>query len=683
MCVWILFFVAIVTPANGLENNVLGLRLKKVDGKSYYTEDGQITIESGTAVHLEVIHAGLKQGTYVKLITEKMKVGMNCDNGNGSTPYTGTSKKRIEPDGSLRFEAADFIYSSRQNTYYVCVEKNNTFIHQGDGDKVSIQLRSAPFLPVWANFIFLVFLLCFSGLFSGLNLGLMSLDQTELQIIVKTGSDAEKTNAGTILPVRNHGNFLLCTLLFGNVLVNVLIPLLMDGIPGANGPIAVIGSTFGIVIFGEIIPQAVCSRHGLAVGAKTMFITKFFMLLTCPLSWPISKLLDCLLGEEIGTRYDRHRLIELLRVTGDEIDLDKKEVNILTGALKIKEKTVQEVMTPIHDCFLLPLDAILDFDTISKIKTHGYSRIPVYEKERNNIVYILMAKDLMFIDPDDKKRLEEICKFYNKPFIVTKSETPLDKMLEDFRTGEKGHLAIVHGENEVIGLVTLEDIIEEIIQAEIIDETDIVTDNKSKKKRILARKEKRELKIFPNPSDQGVEVSPQISLAVFQYLSSSIEMFFPSVMKTEILKKLLSDADVFRTAKPSNNIDDSANDYIVKQGVPSDFFLLIIEGKVEVQIGTEGYKFESGPFTFFGKSLLQAPEDSHCDPEKTTWTPDCNIKPSGVVLYLALRSNDYWLAVQASKRDSSTGLLEGEKQMQTIKEQHEPDMHEKATLLNK
>ena len=71
--------------------------------------------------------------------------------------------------------------------------------------------------------------------------------------------------------------------------------------------------------------QAICSRHGLAVGAKTIIITKFFMLLTSPLSWPISKLLDLMLGKELGTVYNRNRLIELLRVTQAETDLNKDE----------------------------------------------------------------------------------------------------------------------------------------------------------------------------------------------------------------------------------------------------------------------------------------------------------------------------------------------------------------------
>ena len=64
------------------------------------------------------------------------------------------------------------------------------------------------------------------------------------------------------------------------------------------------------------------------------------MLLTLPLSWPISKLLDCLLGEELGTVYDKKKLIELLKVTKDNTDLQKEEVDIVTGALRYKEKTV-------------------------------------------------------------------------------------------------------------------------------------------------------------------------------------------------------------------------------------------------------------------------------------------------------------------------------------------------------
>ena len=691
----LLILLTNLTKASDATPKVLALRLQETDDKSYYNTDGQISVESGTNFMLEIISAGLKDGSYIKLITEKMEMGLNCDDGNGSVARIGTPYKQLSSDGIIKFTGDEILYDGKHSNFYVCVEINGTFVHQGYQSKVLLHIRPSAFLPVWFNFIFLVFLLGLSGLFSGLNLGLMSLDTTELEIVVNTGSEAEKRNASTILPVRGgtwnllcrtSGNYLLCTLLFGNVLVNVLIPLLLDGIPGANGPIAVAGSTFGIVIFGEIIPQALCSRHGLSVGAKTMFLTKFFMFLTFPLSFPISKILDLVLGEEIGTKYDRQRLMELLRVA--DHDLDNKQVSMLKGALALKDKCVKEIMTPIKDAYLLPLDTILDFKTISEIKTSGYSRIPVYKEDQDNIVHILLAKDLLFVDPDDEKPLEEICKFYDKPFIITDGQKQLDKMLEEFRTGERGHLAIVkEGEDwsqeEVIGLVSLEDIIEEIIQLEIVDEDDRYVDNRSKKKTKLARTTmSKEYEMWNDPSDKQIEVSPQIVQAVFQYLSSSIDSFYPTIVKSDILKQLLN-LNVFHVVKTSTKEEES--ECIVKQGVPHDSFILIVEGKVEVQIGSEGYVFESGPFTVFGKSVLECSEKNQSDSKTRTWIPDCNIRPTrGEVLYFSLRSTTYWSAVLASKRISSGKPEEIAKHLQIMMDNQDgSNLHEEATLLNK
>ena len=70
------------------------------------------------------------------------------------------------------------------------------------------------------------------------------------------------------------------------------------------------------------------------------------------------------------------RILELLKVTGAQTDLKPDEVNILTGALVLQEKKVEDIMTPLGDCYMLALQAVLDFDTISEIKDKGYSRIP-------------------------------------------------------------------------------------------------------------------------------------------------------------------------------------------------------------------------------------------------------------------------------------------------------------------
>lgn len=301
-------------------------------------------------------------------------------------------------------------------------EKNKTIllekcIHQGSaGYKIIISRKHVKlyYLPVPLQIIIICFLLILSGLFSGLNLGLMSLDKTELKIILKVGDARERHFAKKIYPIRKSGNYLLCTLLLGNVVVNSGISILFDDL--TTGYIALVFASLGIVIFGEIVPQAVCSRYGLAVGAYTVLITRFFMILTFPLSWPISKLLDKVLGEEVGQIYNRERLLELIRVSKDQGDGDIQncqEVQIVAGALELSKKTVGDVMTHVSNVFMLPSDVILDPKSVSDIVQSGFTRIPVFEPgNRNNVVYMLNVKDLALLDPEDKIPLATICQFY-------------------------------------------------------------------------------------------------------------------------------------------------------------------------------------------------------------------------------------------------------------------------------
>ncbi len=179
------------------------------------------------------------------------------------------------------------------------------------------------------------------------------------------------------------------------------------------------------------------------MGAYTIWLTRLFMGLTCFLSWPISLILDKVLGAEIGTVYDRKKLIELLRVTNERNDLEKEEVDIVTGALVYKDKTVRDVMTKLDDIYMLPLDAVLDFETISEIRDQGYSRIPVYRNERKNIAHVLFARDLMFVDPDTKKPLATVCQFYNNKVNFVFEDTTLNVMFNFFKSGDKGHMAFV------------------------------------------------------------------------------------------------------------------------------------------------------------------------------------------------------------------------------------------------
>ena len=232
-------------------------------------------------------------------------------------------------------------------------------------------------LPLWLHILLIAILLTLSGLFSGLNLGLMTLDQNDLKVIASCGTKEEKAHAAAISPIRARGNFLLCTLLLGNVLVNATLTTLLDEVTG-SGMIAVASATLSIVIFGEILPQAICSRHGLAVGAKTIIVTYIFMAVTSPLAYPISVFLDFVLGEEIGQVYNREQLIEYIRVTRDYNRLEDNEVGIISGALALRTKVAGDVLTPLEQVFMLPLDTKLNYGTVSQINARGFSRIPVY-----------------------------------------------------------------------------------------------------------------------------------------------------------------------------------------------------------------------------------------------------------------------------------------------------------------
>ncbi|XP_063699850.1 unextended protein [Culicoides brevitarsis] len=583
---------------------------------------------------------------------------------------TSTKVFKVSP-GSIRDGSAlvTVTFGAVDEEYFICAKPTHQggFLFQGTDDWMKLIVHT-PMLPIWLQLMIIGICLMFSALFSGLNLGLMSLDRTDLKILCNTGTENEQQHARTIQPVRDHGNYLLCSILLGNVLVNSTFTILLDGL--TSGLLAVVFSTLLIVVFGEITPQAICSRHGLAVGAKTIWVTKAVMLITFPLSYPTSKILDYLLGEEIGNVYNRERLKELVKVTTDINDLDRDEVNVISGVLELRKKTVSEVMTHIEDAFMLSIDAILDFETVSEIMKSGFSRVPVYEGEKNNIVTLLYIKDLAFVDPDDNTPLKTLCEFYQNPCHFVFDDLTLDIMFKQFKEGNKGHMAFVHRVNnegdgdpfyETIGLVTMEDVIEELIQAEIMDETDVYTDNRKKVRR--KRTKEHDFTVFVERKDnQRMRISPQLTLATFQYLSTTLDAFKPDQVSETILRRLLNQ-DIVRHIKCKGKDKNDESMFIYQTGKPVDYFVLILEGRVEVLVGKENMMFEAGPFTYFGKQALIQNVTVADSPSQImgslqslnmdalirhTFIPDYSVKAVTETIYLAIKRNLYLAAKRAT-----------------------------------
>ncbi|XP_049318218.1 unextended protein [Bactrocera dorsalis] len=658
---------------------IFGFRVESSNNEIEYHDGGVPSVLKDTEFTMRIFGKGITPDTVITFTAISNTFGGKCQ-----IPAT-LLYKPIE--GSSTNESAvyrmslpklDVAMTNGSETFYLCAKNDpqmdvgsatdtKPMVHQG-GD-VYLQMKTYEnLLPIWLSIVIILVCLGFSSLFSGLNLGLMSLDRTELKILCNTGSVRERQYARIIQPVREQGNFLLCSILLGNVLVNSTFTILLDGL--TSGLFAVIVSTLAIVIFGEITPQAVCSRHGLAIGAKTIGITKVVMVLTFPMSYPISKMLDWALGEEIGNVYNRERLKELVKVTTGTNDLDKNEVNIISGALELRKKTVADVMTHIDDAFMLSLDALLDFSTVSEIMKSGYSRIPVYDGDKKNIVTLLYIKDLAFVDTDDNTPLRTLCEFYQNPVHFVFEDMTLDLMFNQFKDGTIGHIAFVHRVNnegdgdpfyETIGLVTLEDVIEELIQAEIVDETDVYIDNRTKVRR--NRSKKQDFSAFAERREnQKIRISPQLTLATFQYLSTSVDAFKKELVSENILRRLLNQ-DIIHAIKCKGKNKDDPRLFIYQQGKAVDFFVLILEGRVEVTVGKENLLFESGAFTYFGTAALQpnvvvdspsqqmrgSIQSLNMDSKiRQTFIPDYSVRAVNDVVYIAIKRSLYLTAKKAT-----------------------------------
>ncbi|EZF21910.1 hypothetical protein H112_05080 [Trichophyton rubrum D6] len=319
------------------------------------------------------------------------------------------------------------------------------------------------------------------GAFAGLTIALMGQDEIYLQVIQTSGEGAERKQAAKVLDLLKKGkHWVLVTLLLSNVVVNETLPIVLDRSLGGGWP-AVVGSTALIVIFGEVVPQSICVRYGLPIGAWMASAVLCLMYITSPLSYPIAKLLDRLLGEDHGTFYKKAGLKTLvtlhknLGTAGDQLNSD--EVTIISAVLDLKEKSVGSIMIPMEDVFIMSADTVLDEKMMDLILSQGYSRIPIHAPDNpQNFVGMLLVKMLITYDPEDCKRVRD---FALATLPETRAETSCLDIVNFFQEG-KAHMVLVSdypGEDHgSLGVVTLEDVIEELIGEEIIDESDVFID---------------------------------------------------------------------------------------------------------------------------------------------------------------------------------------------------------------
>lgn len=334
---------------------------------------------------------------------------------------------------------------------------------------------------LWLYLGVALFLVLAGGVFAGLTIALMGQDEIYLQVLASSGETHERKNATRVLRLLKRGkHWVLVTLLLSNVITNETLPIVLDRSLGGGWP-AVVSSTVLIVIFGEVIPQSICVRYGLQIGAAMSPIVLALMYVMGIAAWPTAKLLDYLLGEDHGTTYKKSglkTLVSLHRSLGLEQErLNEDEVTIITAVLDLKAKAVGNIMTPMKDVFTMSSDTVLDEQMMDIILSAGYSRIPIHAPHnKNDFVGMLLVKMLITYDPEDALRVRD---FALATLPETRPETSCLDILNFFQEG-KSHMVLVSefpAESKgAVGVVTLEDVIEELIGEEIIDESDVFID---------------------------------------------------------------------------------------------------------------------------------------------------------------------------------------------------------------
>ncbi|KAH7660971.1 metal transporter CNNM protein [Dioscorea alata] len=287
----------------------------------------------------------------------------------------------------------------------------------------------------------IVLLVIFAGLMSGLTLGLMSLSLVDLEVLAKSGTPQDRKHAAKILPVVKKQHLLLCTLLICNAAAMEALPIFLDSLVTAWGAILI--SVTLILLFGEIIPQSVCSRYGLAIGAAVAPFVQILVWFCFPVAYPISKLLDCLLGEGHVALFRRAELKTLVNLHGNEAgkggELTHDETTIIAGALELTEKKAKDAMTPLSETFAIDINAKLDRTLMQSILDKGHSRVPVYYDHPTNIIGLILVKNLLTIHPSDEVPVKNVT-IRKMPRVP--EDMPLYDILNEFQEGHS-HMAVV------------------------------------------------------------------------------------------------------------------------------------------------------------------------------------------------------------------------------------------------
>ncbi len=327
-------------------------------------------------------------------------------------------------------------------------------------------------MPLRDQIIILVVLLGLSAFFSGAETALVSLSRLRVRHLAEEGGRIAKI----LKKLKDDPQRMLTTILIGNNLVNIAAAAIATSVAIDMFESYAIGistgvMTFLILVFGEITPKSFAT-HFSEPYARFVALPIWYLSI---ILYPFIKIFDFFfrfLVKTFGGKLKEPTVTEdylksIVTASQEEGSIKEIEKDMINKIFEFDDINTDEVMTPRTDMFILNSKLKIK-DALNIILKNPHSRIPVYEKTRDNIVGIVHLRDVVM--HIKKKANSSLSKIMNKPFFVPETKK-IDSLLKQFQK-KKEHMAIVVNEHGIItGLITIEDILEEIV-GEIMDETD-------------------------------------------------------------------------------------------------------------------------------------------------------------------------------------------------------------------
>jgi len=315
-----------------------------------------------------------------------------------------------------------------------------------------------------------VLLLSLSALFSGLTIGLFSLDTNELRRKMELGNK----QATKLYPIRAKGSQLLVTLILGNVLVNSALTVVLNSITA--GIIAIVISTILITTFGEVLPAAYLDKHGMRFGARLSPQINIVMKYSGWITEPVGKFLDKTIGDKGNKVYTKKELLKLMDDhEGMTSDIEDEDLSIAKHALSFADKHIADVMLPRDEMIALKETDILSPELLNQLHASPDSAFPVYRATKDNIVGTLYLRDLVNLDKSSN-RVEQIM---DADVFYVKGDQKVDHALSAFLHTKHHIFVVVDERGKTLGIVTIEDIIDEVMGRKFMDKFDKHEDKKA------------------------------------------------------------------------------------------------------------------------------------------------------------------------------------------------------------